>query len=87
VFPTSKVVANISPIRQKRLKDMLTVADNFMKQLCLQRFQDSRLVYSEDDATFWTVRTQYKIYDSIRQKLAINKVYAATRKKHPNSET
>ena len=31
MFPTSIVVANISPISQKRLKDMLTVADNFMK--------------------------------------------------------
>jgi len=39
VFPTPKVVANISPIRQKRLKDMLTVADNFMKQLVFSVFK------------------------------------------------
>jgi len=40
VFPTPKVVANISPIRQKRLKDMLTVADNsFMKQLVFGVFK------------------------------------------------
>ena len=39
MFPTSKVVTNISPIRQKRLKDMLTVADNFMKQLVFSVFK------------------------------------------------
>jgi len=39
VFPTPKVVANISQIRQKRLKDMLTVADNFMKQLVFNVFK------------------------------------------------
>ena len=39
VFPTPKVVANISPLRQKRMKDMLTVADNFMKQLVFSVFK------------------------------------------------
>ena len=33
------VVANISPIHQKRLKDMLSVADNFMKQLVFSVFE------------------------------------------------
>jgi len=47
VFPTSKVVTNISPIRQKRLMDMLTVADNFMKQHDMRQplqFQDNASV-------------------------------------------
>ena len=39
MFPTPKVVANVSPIRQIRLKDMLTVADNVMKQLVFSVFK------------------------------------------------
>jgi len=45
VFPTPKVVANISPIRQKRLKDMLTVTNNFMKQLVFRVFPSMHDTY------------------------------------------